>query len=249
MSSAKRSSEEVTQNDNPGSPLHKKRELDGESAEEAAEAHPPDNERVLPALAEARAEAQETVITGTDGVAVILNDHNQLRMLFDDYRATEDEDQQRAIVQEIIRVSCIHSSIEDSVLFPEIRRLALHSHQRREIEKALDEHQSEEDLLFELKTLDPEDVRFDVKMEAYMKEVEDHIRREESELLPLLSDQLSPVQLVELGGMLELAKTTAPTHPSHPSTRVAQGPLLPDAPLPAGKHQHHHAQQVYSSAF
>jgi len=187
-----------------------------------------------------------------DALQFIAHDHQMILRMFADFRgacADNDEDDQRAISQEIIRALCVHSGVEDQVLMPALRKASRNSRQNRDVDRMAKEHQTAEDELFELKSLDPEDVRFEMKMNAMMQDVENHIMLEERELLPILRDACSRDELLKLGGDMEKCRKTAPIAPTHPSSRAVQGPLLPESPPKPSHHAHsNHHDRHYVSA-
>lgn len=73
-----------------------------------------------------------------------------------------------------------------------------------------------EETLKRLEGLQPDDPSFDEQLATLMREIREHVAKEEGEMFPHLRQVLSQDELVELGAKVESVKKIAPTRP-HPS--------------------------------
>ena len=157
-----------------------------------------------------------------DAISLLRKDHRTVEALFKEFERAEGKAKQRKkIVAQIIRELSIHAAIEETVFYPAVRAAAKAS-DGRTAEKAddtvlesLEEHHIVKWTLSELDGLDPEAERFEAKVTVLMESVRHHVKEEQDELFPAVKKMMEPVQLRDLGKLLEKAKKVAPTRP-HP---------------------------------
>jgi len=174
------------------------------------------------------AAAKRTSASKTDAVALLMQDHREVRDLFRRYRklgagARKSRDM---IVRQVVRELSIHAAIEEELLYPTIRDQIRGG--ERLANEGIDEHQTVKELLVRLDRMDPGDDDFDKTMRSLMREVEHHVREEEGELFPRLRKTADRETLDGLAEMMRAAKKTAPTRP-HP-----RAPSRPPANVVAG---------------
>jgi hemerythrin superfamily protein len=162
-----------------------------------------------------------------NGIELIKQDHDTVEGLFRRWdQGPPPPDQQRELVEAIIRELSVHASIEEQVLYPVMRR-ALPDGDRL-VEEALDEHKEAKEVLAELDRKGPDDADFEAQVESLIQDVRHHVEEEEEEMLPRLESSLPYEQLEDLGRKLETAREGAPTRP-HP-----HAPTTPPANIAAG---------------
>ena len=84
-------------------------------------------------------------------------------------------------------------------------------------ERSLSEHQDHRNLLYNVKNSNIiNDLDFDKKLEIAMKSVFDHVKKEETEVLPLLNENISEDDLKRIGSSFKAHKLTSVTRP-HPN--------------------------------
>ena len=164
----------------------------------------------------------------TDAVALLIQDHREVRDLFRRYRklgpgARKSKDM---IVRRVIRELSIHAAIEEELLYSTIRDQIRGG--ERLANEGIDEHQTVKELLVRLDRMDPGDGDFDKTMRTLMREVEHHVREEEGDMFPRLRKTADRETLEGLAEMMRAAKKTAPTRP-HP-----RAPSRPPANVVAG---------------
>lgn len=155
----------------------------------------------------------------SDGIVLLKEDHRKVRQLFKRFEglgpnATKAK---RDIVEKVIEELSVHSAIEEQILYP-VARETLEDDSI--VLEDLEEHHIVKWQLSELEGMQPEDERYDAKMNVLMENVRHHIKEEENELFPKLREKLGRKRLQEVGAMLQRAKGVVPTrpHPRAPDT-------------------------------
>lgn len=163
-----------------------------------------------------------------DAIALLTRDHREVETLFKQFEKLTDRAQKskKKIVQKIIRELAIHSAIEEMLFYPAVRTAALKAGTRAGegtsglVLESLEEHHIVKWTLSELEKMDPDDERYDAKMQVLMESVRHHVEEEEGELFPKAKKLLGAEMIEELGRRMEKAKKLAPTrpHPRAPDT-------------------------------
>jgi hemerythrin superfamily protein len=166
----------------------------------------------------------------TDALTLLKKDHRHVEELFERFEHLAKEGLEEGkgdLVADITRQLSIHASIEEQVFYPAVRRALpdgdeLAGHLR-------DDHQEMKEALAALETMEPSELGFDAKARVLISNVRAHVVEEEGQVFPKIEQRLSAETLEEMGGALEKAKRTAPTHPhpkapSTPPANVIVGP-------------------------
>ncbi len=162
-----------------------------------------------------------------DITTAIENDHREVERLFDAYRAGPTAEQQDVVDQ--IRVMLAqHAAAEEILLYPTLRRTAENGDTLAD--HSIDEHQEIKRLLSELDDLSADDPAQSSTLAELERAVAEHVREEESDVLPALEGRADPERRQRLGELFEDIKPLLPTrpHPGVPGTASAQllaGPL------------------------
>jgi hemerythrin superfamily protein len=137
-----------------------------------------------------------------DAIAVLKQDHQAIERLFQELERAGDKDQRKKkkLVKEIVEELSMHVQIEEQVFYPEVRGTA------KETElalKAKEEHDLVKILLGQLRTMTPEEERFQSKVTVLMELVREHVKEEERAMFPVMRKALTAIQLRDLGTRLE----------------------------------------------
>ena len=153
-----------------------------------------------------------------DAITLLKQDHRTVDSLFQRYESGLAPEQNREVVEEIIRELSVHAVIEEQVLYPAMRRAFPGGDDLAE--EGIDEHQEVKETLAELDGMDPTDGAFDQRVRSLIGDVRHHVEEEEEEMFPKLQQAVSQDQLDEMGASMETAKRVAPTrpHPHAPNT-------------------------------
>ncbi|MFC3575071.1 hemerythrin domain-containing protein [Streptomyces yaanensis] len=157
-----------------------------------------------------------------DAIELLKRDHRMVEQLFRDYHAAASAGQRRAVVEIMIRELSKHAALEELMVYP-LAKKALPDGQQV-IDEHLAEHMAVKKILLALDKHSADDDRANELVEELRKEITEHVREEEGELMPKLRDAVSQKELEELGQRLTQAKRTAPTRP-HPNA-PAEPPAL-----------------------
>ncbi|KAG2189527.1 hypothetical protein INT46_004356, partial [Mucor plumbeus] len=109
-----------------------------------------------------------------------------------------------------------HDEVEQLLVYPLLREKIGGKIGEDHYERSLSEHQEHRNLLYKVKQSNiNNDLDFDKKLEDAMKSVFYHVKKEESEVLPLLKENISENDLKRIGSSFKAHKLTAVTRP-HP---------------------------------
>lgn len=149
---------------------------------------------------------------GEDVLAILLSQHERVKRLMADVRASRGEHKQQAF-DELRALLAAHETAEEMVLRPVTRSIG--------DGQVADARNAEEDeanhVLAHLETLDVGSPEFDNEFASFERAVIQHAEKEEHEEFPRLRADSSPERLTRLGKALLAAEKLAPTHP-HPGT-------------------------------
>lgn len=155
-----------------------------------------------------------------DAITLLKDDHKSIERLFKKFEKAGDRAyvEKRTLVDKMIEELSVHAAIEEQVFYPVVR--ATVDGTEDQTLESLEEHHVVKWLLSELEKMDPEHERFDAKVTVLIESVRHHVEEEESELFPMVREQLGRNDLGEVGDALEAARSAAPTrpHPRSPDT-------------------------------
>ncbi|MBV8600796.1 MAG: hemerythrin domain-containing protein [Candidatus Eremiobacteraeota bacterium] len=167
----------------------------------------------MPIRAKSRTgEATTTRSRGTDAIALLKQDHKEVKALFEQACAlgTRATEQRRKLYGQIAAQLRIHSQVEEEIFYPAFReRTRNASDERQEVLEAYEEHGIVKHLLGELDATDPKDESFLAKFQVLKENVEHHVREEEGEMFKMARAALDKEELIELGSRIEAAKEEA----------------------------------------
>ena len=161
--------------------------------------------------------------TTRDVVSRVRRQHDTIRDLFaqlDRAAASERE----PIFERLVRLLSVHETAEEMVIYP---RLSITGAGALDVVRA---RKREEDqakkALADLEDMDPAGDAFDTAIARFRADVEEHAELEETEILPLLEERVTPFerQLMQLG--FTSAQFVAPTHAHRMAPESALGNLL-----------------------
>jgi hemerythrin superfamily protein len=138
-----------------------------------------------------------------DGIEMLEEDHRRVKKLFDEFEGAGDRafKTKRDIVDRIIEELTVHSEMEEQVLYPAARDEVQSAEEV--LLESFEEHAVVENLMEELKGMDPEDETFEAKTTVLIENVRHHIEEEEGELFPKIRQSLGDDRVEELGQQME----------------------------------------------
>lgn len=141
-----------------------------------------------------------------NAVTMLKEDHEKVKSLFREFEKAgpQAHKTKKEIADKVFQELDTHSRLEEEIFYPAVREKYSREDEHL-VAESVAEHQLVDVLMEELKSLSPEDERFDAKFTVLIENVEHHIAEEEEEMLPdaerILGDDLD-----ELGEQMERRK-------------------------------------------
>ena len=137
----------------------------------------------------------------TDVLALLKNDHREVNEMFEKVEDLGERAsaQRGKLGEQICKALELHSTFEQSVLYPQIRERAEDHEEREQILEALEEHGVVDRLVGELNGMDAKVERFEAKLTVLIEAVRHHVKEEERELFPTAKELLEKDELDEMG--------------------------------------------------
>jgi len=169
---------------------------------------------------------------GKNVIEVIKKDHEKVSAMYSQYESTTDIEQRRTLSHDIIKDIVQHSEVEQALVYPLLKYRVPQGRKDEDQflhDRSLSEHQNIRELLYEVDHTDVDDASHPQKMKRAIDAVLEHVKEEETEVLPELEKNYTVEELERLGNAFEIHKNIAVTHP-HPSAPL-QGPFATAANL------------------
>jgi hypothetical protein len=112
--------------------------------------------------------------------ALLKEDHDRVKDLFDQFEAATTRAQKRKIVREALAELKVHAAIEEELFYPAVRKPV----GKEIMNEADEEHHVAKLLIAELDGMDGSESHFDAKFHVLAENVRHHIKEEEDEMLP-----------------------------------------------------------------
>lgn len=119
-----------------------------------------------------------------DAIAMLTADHKKVKALFKQFANAKEgtgDDEKTAIVRDICNELTIHSTIEEEIFYPAVRKAIDDSDL---MDEALVEHAGAKELVAQLKDVSPDDELYDAKVTVLGEQVNHHVKEEEGEMFP-----------------------------------------------------------------
>ncbi len=159
-------------------------------------------------------------MASTDAITMLREDHKTVERLFKRLEKAGDRAhvEKRNVVDRMIEALSVHAAIEEQVFYPVVRATVPDAEDRAL--ESIEEHHVVKWLLSELRSMSPEDERFDAKVAVLIDSVRRHVEEEERDLFPKVRKELGRDSLSDLGQAMREAAKSAPTrpHPRSPDT-------------------------------
>lgn len=161
-----------------------------------------------------------------DVVALLMQQHGEIRNLFDEVESTAG-DRQREVFGRLVRYLAVHETAEEEVVHPFARRAF--DGGEEVVGRRLEEEREAKEVLARLDGMDPDDPSFLPELLQLRAAVMAHARAEERYEFTQLRRHAQPAQLMAMAKGVKAAEAVAPTHP-HPgvesgAANVALGPI------------------------
>lgn len=131
-----------------------------------------------------------------DVITLLNQDHREVEQLFARYKTSRDP----AVVDEICEELTVHTTVEEEIVYPVLKRIDGDLEQEAE-----EEHDEARQLITQIQGLTGDDPQLPELVQQLEDAVQHHVQEEESEAWPKLRDGAGD-QLVELGAQVEQRK-------------------------------------------
>jgi len=132
-----------------------------------------------------------------DVIEVLHQDHAKVEDLFFQYRFLEDSKHKKQLVEEILQELYVHATVEEELVYPQIRE----SYDEEDVQDMMDEADTEHHVakivMAELAVMKPSDDHYDAKVTVLGELVKHHVGEEEKEMFKKIKE--SKMDLEKLG--------------------------------------------------
>jgi hemerythrin superfamily protein len=135
-----------------------------------------------------------------DAIEMLKADHREVEELFGKYKSTRSPE----IVREICTELTVHAALEEKLVYPLLEEKVDGGKAMRD--HAEEEHQEVKDAIFEIERLGYGDPGVEAHMATIIEGVTEHVREEESEVLPALRDRLTAETMTSVTQEAEATK-------------------------------------------
>jgi len=153
--------------------------------------------------------------SGLSGFELVRRDHQIVNELFDLYKQSVSIDEKQLIVYNIIRELSMHSCAEETSWYLKLEG-KLGDKGKQYFDESVKEHQQLKEDLELLNTEKITDPKAESKFETVMKEVLEHVKFEETSVIPDMEASMTKEELAEMREQFVKAKSMATTRP-HPN--------------------------------
>ncbi len=136
--------------------------------------------------------------TAMNPVQMILDDHERVRQLFQQFQQADEQQQKQQIADQVLMELTVHANLEEEIFYPAMRQKASGSEDQQMVQEAYEEHAQAKALIQQLQGMQASDPQFTTLFQQLQQDVEHHVQEEETEMLPKAQQELSD-QMDRLG--------------------------------------------------
>ena len=121
-----------------------------------------------------------------DAIDLLIADHKAVQKLFKDFAKIKEsgsDDEKEAIVLDACEALTIHTTIEEEIFYPAVRKAIDDADL---MDEATVEHAGAKDLIAQLEGMSPGDELYDAKFTVLAEQVNHHVKEEQEEMFPLV---------------------------------------------------------------
>lgn len=146
--------------------------------------------------------------TDVDVIQILESDHRRIDDLAERLDSVTDTEEIRRLYVQIVEELLAHESVEQQVVFPAFRAL-LDEAGDDTLDRRIGEHEELNELLAEMRDLDPCGFAFVKRASALLQEVEGHFACEEESVFARLRAELTSDEIAALGERVEALKNAS----------------------------------------
>src|ERR671923_2722770 len=132
---------------------------------------------------------------------LLKKQHREVKQLFKKVEKTENTNQRRQLMNQIVQELQVHTKIEEELFYPAMRETPSKKAEEM-VNEAFEEHHVVDLVLAELPQVNPDDERFEAKMTVLSELVLHHADEEEKEMFKL-AQKLGKDELEALGDQMQ----------------------------------------------
>ncbi|MFN7927965.1 MAG: hemerythrin domain-containing protein [Blastocatellia bacterium] len=139
-----------------------------------------------------------------DALNQLIQDHRKVAELFEQFEATENEQECQRIFQQIHQELEVHTQLEETALYPALQQYE----ELKDITlEAIEEHRQVKTLLREVSNLTKGSEKMQAKVKVMQENIEHHVKEEEKEMFPLIRQAIPSEDLLRIGQDLQQKRT------------------------------------------
>lgn len=138
-----------------------------------------------------------------NAIDLLIADHEKVSALFDEVKATEDEEKHKQLFEQISAELKTHTHIEETIFYPALKN---YEELKDMVLEAFEEHKQVRTLIREIENLTDGSEKLDAKLKVVIDNVEHHIEEEENEMFPKVEQLFSEAELEDLGDQMDVEK-------------------------------------------
>jgi len=138
-----------------------------------------------------------------NALVLLMKDHKTVASLFEQVKATENEEKHLKLFEQIRAELETHTHIEETIFYPRLRQ---YEELKDIVLEGFEEHKQVKTLIREIGNLVDGSEKLDAKLKVMSENVEHHVEEEENEMFPKVRKVMTNMELEELGQELEAAK-------------------------------------------
>src|SRR5438874_3179292 len=143
---------------------------------------------------------------GKDAIALLKQDHNNVRALLKKLESAEEGDERLELFSQIENELKVHTQIEEEIFYPAFHQSAEGEKDEHLYYEAVEEHHVVDMVLPEVRDTDENSDEFAAKAKVLKDLVEHHAEEEETQMFPKARKLMDSSELKELGQQLEQRK-------------------------------------------
>jgi hemerythrin-like domain-containing protein len=142
---------------------------------------------------------------GKDATALLKQDHQRVKRLFEQFSRARDASQKRETFQTLRNELQVHATLEEEIFYPHVEGQG-QPELEEQVREAHQEHDEAKQLLARGESLSGDSEELDEVVASLREAVEHHVREEEGEMFPRAREVFSAAQLKQIGARLEARK-------------------------------------------
>jgi hypothetical protein len=146
-----------------------------------------------------------------DALNFLKHQHREVEALFGKVAHARDAETRRRLFTQIDDALRLHSHLEETIFYPELRRRAEKHEQRLEVTQAYEEHAVVASVSDGAAHLAPDTEQYEAKLNVLKSLVQHHVDEEEENLFKIAHHLFSKEELEQLGNRLKEAAESRAT--------------------------------------